>query len=87
VGALQLDVVEARLLAEYGIRCRIEPLAHVAARWPVPIAGDAPPVKLPTSGVMSVRDTRDRPVLLFQSDWHLRYTTEENAGIRFHETL
>ena len=41
VGALQLDVVEARLLAESGIRCRIEPLAHVAARWPVPIAGDA----------------------------------------------
>jgi len=31
--------------------------------------------------------TRDRPVLLFQSDWHLRYTAEENAGIRFHETL
>ena len=87
VGALQLDVVEARLLAEYGIRCRIEPLAHVAARWPVPVAAEAPPVKLPTSGVMSVRDTRDRPVLLFQSDWHLRYTAEENAGIRFHETL
>ena len=32
-------------------------------------------VRLPTSGVMAVRDRRDRPVLLFQSDWHLRYTS------------
>jgi hypothetical protein len=26
-------------------------------------------------------------VLLFQSDWHLRYTTDENPGIRFNELL
>jgi peptide chain release factor 3 len=87
MGALQLDVVEARLVSEYGIRCRLEPLAHVAARWPVPIVAGAPPLRLPTSGVMSVRDTRERLVLLFQSDWHLRYTAEENPAIRFHETL
>ena len=54
---------------------------------PVPLAADSPPVRLPTSGVMSVRDRRDRPVLLFQSDWHLRYTTDENPGIRFNELL
>ena len=87
VGALQFDVIEARLLAEYGIRCRLEPLAHVAARWPVPLTPDTPPVRLPTSGVMAVRDRRDRPVLLFQSDWHLRYTADDNPGIRFNELL
>jgi peptide chain release factor 3 len=87
VGALQFDVIEARLQSEYGIRCRLEPLAHVTARWPVPLADDTPPVRLPTSGVMGVRDRRDRPVLLFQSDWHLRYTTDENPGIRFNEML
>jgi peptide chain release factor 3 len=87
VGALQFDVIEARLLSEYGIRCRLEPLPHVTARWPVPLAADTPPVRLPTSGVMPVRDRRDRPVLLFQSDWHLRYTTDENPGIRFNELL
>jgi peptide chain release factor 3 len=87
VGALQFDVIEARLLAEYGIRCRLEPLPHVAARWPVPLAADAPPVRLPTSGVMSVRDRQDRPVLLFLSDWHVRYTGEENPGIQFHSSL
>ena len=87
VGALQFDVIAARLQSEYGIRCRLEPLPHVAARWPVPLAADAPPVRLPTSGVMAVRDRRDRPVLLFQSDWHLRYTTDENPAIRFNELL
>ena len=30
VGPLQFDVVEARLRAEYGIPCTLEPLAHVA---------------------------------------------------------
>jgi len=84
---LQFDVIEARLQAEYGIRCRLEPLAHVAARWPVPLTPDAPPPRLPTSGVMPVRDRHDRPVLLFQSDWHLRYTAEENPGVRFSEML
>src|SRR5688500_9936962 len=62
VGALQFDVIEARLQSEYGIRCRLEPLPHVAARWPVPLAADTPPPRLPTSGVMAVRDRRDRPV-------------------------
>ena len=36
VGSLQFDVIEARLQSEYGIRCVLEPLPHVAARWPVP---------------------------------------------------
>lgn len=36
---------------------------------------------------MTVRDRRDRPVLLFQSDWHLRYTKDENPAIRFNELL
>jgi peptide chain release factor 3 len=87
VGALQFDVIEARLFSEYGIRCRLEPLPHVAARWPVPLDGQMAPLHLPTSGVMSVRDRRDRPVLLFQSDWHLRYTADENPAIRFSELL
>ena len=67
--------------------CTLDRLPHVAARWPVPITPDAPPVRLPTSGVMSVRDRRDRPVLLFQTDWHLRYTIDENPGIGFNELL
>ncbi len=49
VGPLQFDVVEARLRSEYGIDCVIEPLPHVAARWPVPKSADnTTPVTLTT---------------------------------------
>ena len=38
-GPLQFDVVEARMRSEYGIPCTLEPLPHVAGRWPVPESG------------------------------------------------
>ena len=34
VGALQFDVIAARLQSEYGIRCTVDQLPHIAARWP-----------------------------------------------------
>jgi peptide chain release factor 3 len=83
VGALQFDVVEARLESEYGIRCRIEPLPHVAARWPVTDSGEAADPKLPSAGVLAAVDRHERAVLIFESAWELRYTTENNPGIRF----
>ena len=52
VGALQLDVVSARLESEYGIQCSVEPLSHVAARWPVPNDETSPDLVLPGSGVL-----------------------------------
>ena len=67
VGPLQFDVIEARLQSEYGIPCTVDPLPHVAARWPVPEPGDAKPLTLTTSGVMQVKDRQGRDVLLFES--------------------
>jgi peptide chain release factor 3 len=83
VGALQFDVVEARLESEYGIKGRIEALPHVAARWPVADGGELPALKLPSTGVLSATDRRQRTVLLFQSTWELRYTAESNPNVRF----
>jgi peptide chain release factor 3 len=34
IGILQLDVIEARMEAEYGIACKADRMPHVAARWP-----------------------------------------------------
>jgi peptide chain release factor 3 len=56
VGPLQLDVVQARMKTEYAIACIVEPLPHVAVRWPVPLTPDAPPLWLPVNGVMPVVD-------------------------------
>jgi len=85
IGALQLDVVEARMSSEYGIACTLDRLPHVGARWPIK-APDAQLV-LPTSGVMQALDRQQREVLVFESDWVMRYTFEKNPKIEFRQTI
>ena len=87
VGPLQFDVVEARLRSEYGIRCVLEPLPHVAGRWPVPESPNAKPLSLTTSGVLTAKDRLGRDVVLFESAWELRYVMENNPQIRFHDSM
>jgi peptide chain release factor 3 len=85
IGSLQLDVVEARMSSEYGIACTLDRLPHVAARWPILPAGVE--LALPTSGVMQAVDRLHRPVLVFESDWVMRYTFEKNPKVEFKETM
>jgi peptide chain release factor 3 len=86
VGALQFDVIAARLQSEYGIQCTVDQLPYVAARWPVAKEGDeARSLSLPLSGVLAVKDRKGRDVLLFASDWELRYCAERNPGVKFNE--
>ena len=87
VGALQFDVIEARMASEYGIPCHIEPLPYVAARWPVPSGDHARPLKLSYSGVVEVLDRHQREALLFASAWAMSYCAEENPDVRFHSSL
>jgi len=85
IGALQLDVVEARMSSEYGIACTLDRLPHVAARWPIKPPGVE--LVLPTSGVMQAVDRLQREVLVFESEWVMRYTFEKNPKIEFKQTL
>jgi peptide chain release factor 3 len=107
VGALQFDVIAARLQSEYGIQCSVEPLPYTAARWPASSDDEAlapsergaraeepapsgraarvEGLKLPLTGVQLVKDRRDRNVLLFASDWELRYCAERNPGVKLNE--
>ena len=87
VGPLQFDVVEARMQSEYGIRCDIEGLPHVAARWPVPDPADSRPVTLTTSGTLTVKDRVGRDVVLFESPWELRYVLENNPHVQFLDSM
>ncbi len=87
VGPLQFDVVAARLQSEYGIACVIDPLSHVAARWPVAPAADAKPLTLTTSGSLMVKDRVGRDVILFESAWELKYVLENNPHIQFHDSM
>ena len=85
IGALQLDVVEARMASEYGIACTLDRLPHVAARWPITPLGVE--LVLPTSGVMRAVDRQHRDVLVFESEWVMRYTFEKNPKVEFRETM
>src|SRR5687768_9794490 len=66
IGALQFDVIAARLQSEYGIQCTVDQLPYAAARWPVAKeGGETPALSLPLTGVLAVKDRKDRDVLLF----------------------
>ena len=42
---------------------------------------------LPTSGVLQAIDRQEREVLVFESDWVMRYTFEKNPKVEFRETI
>jgi peptide chain release factor 3 len=85
IGGLQLDVVEARMRAEYDIPCTVDRLPHIAARWPVLKTGK--PLVLPSSGVREALDQQHREVLVFETDWVLKYTLEKNPDVDFRESM
>ncbi|HEX3417444.1 MAG TPA: EF-Tu/IF-2/RF-3 family GTPase, partial [Stellaceae bacterium] len=86
VGALQLDVLTARLAAEYDLPTRLDGAPFQAARWLE--ADDRAELerfraKNPSA---SAEDHDGVPVFLARNGWDLRTTIEEWPNIRFKET-
>ena len=82
VGLLQFDVVQARLENEYGVKTRLEVMNYTLARWlegPDDILATLPI----RSDIMVVRDSRDRLMMLFSSDFYLRYISEKYPQLHF----
>jgi peptide chain release factor 3 len=84
VGVLQLDVLEYRLKAEYGVEIRLAPLNYRYARWirssgSTPV--DAKRLSL-TSTTLLVLDKEKNPVLLFESDWAINWALERNPSLK-----
>ncbi|HEY8566218.1 MAG TPA: peptide chain release factor 3 [Beijerinckiaceae bacterium] len=82
VGALQLDVLQSRLLQEYGVPVRTEPASFEAARWVVG-AADAMErfaKELPAS---VARDRDGGLVFLARNAWTLRRTQEDWPALKF----
>jgi peptide chain release factor 3 len=86
VGALQLDVLKARLAAEYDLATRLDGAPYQAARW---LDADDPSeidrfrIKNPSA---SAEDHDSVPVFLARNAWDLRTMIEEWPAIRFTET-
>jgi peptide chain release factor 3 len=78
VGALQYDVIASRLKSEYGVTAEIEPAGYEAARWLEQAHGRLP---TPTGGTMMAVDRQERPVILFASEWEMRYFERHHPDV------
>ena len=81
VGRLQFEVVQARLDTEYGVTTVLEPLPYKLARW---LEGPADALEnLPWGhGLLRARDSQDRLVALFRSQFDLNYCLEKYPAVR-----
>jgi len=77
VGALQLDVLKARLLNEYDVRGIFESVELATARW-YRCSDEKVLEKFERSMRRYIaRDVKDRPVYLAESIWRLNHTAEK----------
>ncbi|MHB8962275.1 MAG: peptide chain release factor 3 [Saccharofermentanales bacterium] len=88
VGALQFEVLEYRLKAEYNVDVTMGTLNYSHARWvrfaPESKARDIKDLVL-TSTSMPVLDKDLSPVVLFESNWAIGWALERNPGLIFDE--
>jgi peptide chain release factor 3 len=85
VGALQFDVIQFRLLHEYGAACTYEPIGLHKACW---LSGDAAEIAEFTRRYLRLMayDKEGKVVYLAESAWALQMAEENFKGIRFHTT-
>ena len=83
VGVLQLEVLEYRLLNEYGAKLLMNQLGYTVARW---IYTENKKLIENIKGLdngMLVYDEENRPVILVNNEWSLNWILERNPGIKF----
>lgn len=86
VGELQFEVIQYRLLHEYGASCKFESKPYSKACWltcedQVKLADF---IRLKTNYIVFDKD--QNPVFLAETDWILRMNKENNPEIEFHTT-
>ena len=82
VGALQFEVLQHRLKTEYSVDVRIEKLPYAHARW---VQGENmdPDFFERREDSRCLLDRDDLPVLLFKSDWALRWAADNYKQLQF----
>jgi peptide chain release factor 3 len=82
VGALQFEVLQHRLKTEYSVDVRIEKLPYAHARW---VQG--PNLDMDfferREDSRALLDRDELPVLLFKSEWSLRWATDNYKHLQF----
>ena len=86
VGALQFDVLEERVRAEYGLDVLFEPSPYQAARWVSSDSRTDLETFLDKNKSQVAEDIDGAPVFLGQSSWQIGYVQDKNPTIRFTAT-
>ncbi|MFD1629370.1 peptide chain release factor 3 [Pseudopedobacter beijingensis] len=85
VGELQFEVIQFRLLHEYGASCQFRGLNYSKASW---VSAETPTDMqnfLRTQASRIGFDKEDRPVFFSSSAWDLEYTAKQYPAISFHD--
>jgi len=86
VGDLQFDVIQYRLLHEYGASCTFKPLQYYKAYW-VTTDNNADLQRFIKNKAQYLAHDKDRlPVFLATSEWILKLTMDEYKTLHFHTT-
>lgn len=82
VGKLQFEVVQHRLMSEYGVKTSLEPLHHEIIRW---LDADRDVLQSVYWGEQAYRldDNDGKPVVLIGTEWNCAYLEKQNPKIRF----
>ncbi len=85
VGELQIEVIQYRLLQEYGAACSFRPLPFYKACW---LSGDPATIaefaRFKQANIVVDKD--DHTVYLAESEWYLNTEIKNNPDIQFHFT-
>lgn len=81
VGQLQFEVVQFRLQNEYGAETLLEPLPFSVARW-VSGGWEALEKAGRLFNTVTVKDSWDRPVLLFRNEWNCQQIEGEHPQLK-----
>jgi peptide chain release factor 3 len=81
VGQLQFEVVQFRLQNEYNVETTLEPLSYSVARW---VAGGWSALEKAGRlfNTLVVKDSWNRPVLLFKNEWNLQQIKQDHPELK-----
>ena len=84
VGSLQFDVLLDRLQREYGVSARLEKLPFHCARW---VTGPDNQIEKVSNayGRRRVMDTDGAELILFDNEWTLQRSMEQEKDLIFHD--
>jgi len=83
VGALQFDVLDERMKAEYGLEVIFEMSPYQAARWISAETRSDLDAFIEKSASQMAEDVDNAPVFLGKSAWEIGYVQDKNPKIRF----